>query len=226
MNSRYLRMVVLGTIGVGLTLSQQACTPEPAPPTAAPASAVPTGSALDSTPEQTSGAAPQPTREIPDEPGSGGQNVKAGSTPGCLNKDINLSVTGQDVHDGYRTGLVHLANISDHTCKLQGNFAVALVNAANETVDVPTKFVNQPGKAVTVVIQRGGGAYAGIKWSVCDKNDDDCGVGNSLKWNLQSSGSGKFAELAEFPAPEKHDLTMGSLQIGTIQPSHVGVVAW
>jgi uncharacterized protein DUF4232 len=232
MNSRYLRVVVLGTIAVGLALSQQACTPELGPTTAAPGSAAPTaptatkpGTARDATPGQ--------TREIPYEPeddstGSGGQDVEAGSVPGCLNKDIDLTVTGQDqdVNGDHRSGLVNLINISDHACKLRGHFAVALINAADETVEVPTEMVNEPGEAVTVVVQRGGGAYAGIKWTVCDKDDVDCGVGNSLRWNLQSSGSGKSAKLEDFPAPEKHSLTMGSLQIGTIQPIRVGVVAW
>ena len=35
MNSRYLRMVVLGTIGVGLALSQQACSNNAVAPVAA-----------------------------------------------------------------------------------------------------------------------------------------------------------------------------------------------
>ncbi len=221
MNSRYLRMVVLGTIAVGLALSQQACTPVST--TAVPGSAAPSASTASTAtkPGQSGAAAPKPA-------GSGGKDVEAGSVPGCLNKDIDLTVTSQDqaVVGGSDHGLVNLVNISDHVCKLRGNFAVALTNAAGETVEVPTKLVDQPGEAVTVVIQRGGGAFAGIKWTVCDKDDAGCGVGNSLRWNLQSSGSGKDAKLEDFPAPEKNLLTMGSLQIGTIQPDHVGVVAW
>jgi len=231
MNPRYLRIVVLGTITAGLALSQQACSAEVTPTTAAPGSAAPTattavkpGPAGAATPKQTRKATPQPTTDIPYEP----EDNPASSVPGCLNKDINLSVTAQDQigQDKYHYGLVHLANISGHTCKLRGNFAVALVNAAKENVEVPTKLVNQPGKAITVNVQRGGGAWAGIRWTACDKSDLDCGAGNSLKWNLQSTGNGKFAELADFPAPEKSNLTMGSLQIGTIQPIRDGVVAW
>jgi hypothetical protein len=224
MNSRHLRMVVVGTIAVGLALSQQACTPVPttaAPGSAAPSAPTATTASTAPKPGQNGDTAAKPA-------GSGGKDVEAGSVPGCLNKDIDLTVTSQDqaVIGGSNHGLVNLVNISDHVCKLRGNFAVALTNAAGETVKVPTKLVNQPGKAVTVVIQRGGGAFAGIKWTVCDKGDADCGVGNNLRWNLQSSGSGKDAKLQDFPAPEKNLLTMGSLQVGTIQPIRVGVVAW
>ena len=227
MNSRYLRMVVLGKIGVGLALSQQACSNIAAGPVAAaPSQTSPEGADNASvTPKAPSDS--QDSDDSGKSNGSGASNGKS-TVPGCLNNDVTLNVTFQPqaISGNHRSGLVTVTNSSDHTCKVRGHFAIALINPAGETVDVPLKFVDQPGKAVTVSLRPGTSAFAGIKWTVCDKGDSDCRVGNSLRYNLQSSGHGKVAELEGFPPAEKNAITMGSLQIGTLQPSRQGVVAW
>lgn len=228
MNSRHLRMVVLGTFGVGLALSQQACTNG----SAAPVAAAPTQTSPDR-----AGSAPATPRTTSDSPDTGDSpktldsdnaTAKPSTVPGCLNDDVTLSVTFQPqaVSGDHRSGLVSVVNTSDHTCKVRGHFAIAPVNSAGETTDVPLELVDQPGKAVTINLKPRTGAFAGIKWTACDKAAGDCRVGNSLKYNLQSSGTGKFAELEEFPAPEKNAIAMSSMQIGTFQPSTQGVVAW
>jgi uncharacterized protein DUF4232 len=228
MNSRYLRMVVLGTIGVGLALSQQAC----ANNAAAPVAAAPTQASPE--PDGSASAAPKVTSDSPDSDdsdkanGSGGSTGKTSTVSGCLNNDVTVNVTFQPqaISGNHRSGLVTVTNSSRHTCKVRGHFAIAPINPAGETVEVPLDLVDQPGKAVTINLKPGTSAFAGIKWTVCDKADSDCRVGNSLRYNLQSSGNGKVAELEGFPRPEANAITMRSLQIGTLQPSRQGVVAW
>jgi uncharacterized protein DUF4232 len=228
MNSRPLRMVVLGTIGVGLALSQQACANDAAAPVAAAPS--------QTSPERAASASvePEATTDSGDSPdadrveGSGGSTGKTSAVPGCLNNDVTLNVTFQPqaVAGNHRSGLVTVTNSSDHTCKVRGHFAIALINPADEDAGVPLEMVDQPGEAITVKLKPRTSAFAGIKWTVCDKGDSACHVGNSLRYNLQSSGHGKAAELEEFPAAEKNAITMTSLQIGTLQPIRTGVVAW
>jgi hypothetical protein len=228
MNSRYLRMVVLGTIGVGLALSQQAC----ANNAAAPVAAAPTQTSSESpdsasvTPKAPS--EPQDSEDSGKAPGSGGSNGKKSALPGCLNNDVTVNVTFQPqaIRGSHRSGLVTVTNSSDHTCKVRGHFAIAPINPANETIDIPQELVNQPGKPVTINLKPGTSAFAGIKWTVCDKADSDCRAGNSMRYNLQSSGKGKVAELEGFPPAEANAITMSSMQIGTLQPSRQGVVAW
>ena len=229
MNSRYLRMVVLGTIGVGLALSQQAC----ANNAAAPVAAAPTQTSSESSEDSASvtpkaPGKPQDSEDSGQAPGSGGSNGKKSTLPGCLNNDVTVNVTFQPQASAgkHRSGLVTVTNSSDHSCKVRGHFAIAPINPANETIDVPQELVNQPGRPVTVNLKPGTSAFAGIKWTVCDKADSGCRVGNSMRYNLQSSGHGEVAELEGFPRPEKNDITMSSIQIGTLQPSRQGVVAW
>jgi hypothetical protein len=52
------------------------------------------------------------------------------------------------------------------------------------------------------------------------------GAGNPLRFNLQASTDGDVAELEGFPNPAAGDITMKSLQIGSLQPIRQGVVAW
>jgi hypothetical protein len=44
--------------------------------------------------------------------------------------------------------------------------------------------------------------------------------------SLEASTDGDVAELEGFPDPAAGDITMKSLQIGSLQPSRQGVVAW
>jgi hypothetical protein len=223
MNSRYLRMVVLGTIGVGLALSQQACANNAAAPTQTSPESSDSASVTPKAPSE-----PQDSEDSGKAPGSGGSNGKKSTVPGCLNNDVTVNVTFQPqaIAGDHRSGLVTVTNSSDHTCKVRGHFAIAPINPANETIDIPQELVNQPGKPVTVNLKPGTSAFAGIKWTVCDKADSDCRAGNSMRYNLQSSGKGKVAELEGFPPAEANAITMSSLQIGTLQPSRQGVVAW
>ena len=236
MTSRYRRMAVLGTIGVALAISQQACANDASETPAAPVTASPT----QTTPTRSGNTSATATSE-PRDSGSSGERgdpdeadvpgAPAGkpiTVPGCLNGDVKVEVTFQPqaVRGKHRLGLVAVTNTSNHTCKVRGHFAMLLVNAADEPVDVPREDVDEPGKAVTVVVKPGRSAFAGIKWTVCDKAASDCGVGNSMRYNLQKSTDGRAAELIDFPTADNNALVMSSLQIGTLQPSSQGVVAW
>lgn len=122
--------------------------------------------------------------------------------------------------------LLQLTNKSAHTCRIYGWAGVALVNAAGENVPVPTRKVAQPGAPLAADLRPGETASAGIKWSVCDKGSADCPAGNTLTVTLPGRSTAVAANLSGFPAAEKSDITIKSLQIGSVQPSRQGVVAW
>jgi hypothetical protein len=125
-----------------------------------------------------------------------------------------------------RMAMLQLTNTSGAKCRLKGWASVKLVNASGATVDLPIALVNQPGGATTVDLPPGTTASAGVKWTVCTKSGADCPVGNSMDVVLPNNGGTKGAALDGFPAPERSDITVKSMQIGTIQPSREGVVAW
>jgi eukaryotic-like serine/threonine-protein kinase len=77
-----------------------------------------------------------------------------------------------------------------------------------------------------MVLRPGGGAFQGIKWQACDRAEPDCPTGNSLWGSLEAAGPGVAATLEGFPSPLRSDITMSSLELGTLQPSPQGTVAW
>lgn len=151
-----------------------------------------------------------------------------GQVAPCTAADIKPTVIGQAqrTSGATRMAIVELTNASAHPCRLEGWASVTLVDAAGQLVQVPTVKVAQPGAPVPVDLAPGTSASAGIKWTACDKASADCPTGNGLQVGLPRSTSTRDAELSEFPAAEKSDITMKSLQLGSIQPSHQGVVAW
>jgi hypothetical protein len=146
----------------------------------------------------------------------------------CTATGIKADLIGQSQASTATTrmAMLQLTNTSAHPCRLYGWAGVTLTNAAGETVPVPTTKVSQPGAPTTADLPPGTTASAGIKWTICDKGASDCPVGNGLMVSVPGGTATVPANLTEFPAPEKSDITMKSLQIGSIQPSKQGVVAW
>jgi hypothetical protein len=185
-----------------------------------PASTTPTGAATTATSAPATsagGATPSASSD-----GSGTSGAAA-----CTTKDVEVTITAQPGGSAaVQRGLVAVTNTAKRPCKVHGWLTIALVNAADEPVDVPTKKVDEPGPAEDVTIPPGTTAFAGIKWTVCDKADTVCGVGNTIRYDLGRSATGPAAKLDGFPDAEKSGITMKSLQIGTLQPAAQGVVAW
>ncbi|MGA5300862.1 DUF4232 domain-containing protein [Nucisporomicrobium flavum] len=150
------------------------------------------------------------------------------AAPVCRTRDLTAVVTWQPQGDTTQThrGLITLSNKKKNSCTVDGWAAISLVNAADEVVPVNTSQVNQPGKPVKITLKPGASAWAGIKWTACDKSDSSCGAGNTLRFNLEASTDGDVAQLEGFPRPEDSNITMKRLQIGSLQPSNQGVVAW
>jgi hypothetical protein len=196
-----------------------------------------------SSPSETSPVAPSPTDVAPStsdapiatppatSPATPAAPVDGGTpaaAPACTTADIKVTLTEQPQRreGDSRMALVHLANVSSRTCNVGGWPVITLVNAANEAVTVPTKNVAEPGESVPADLAPGGGAFAGIKWTICDKAAAECPTGNTIKVGLTKGGPLVVAALEGFPNAEQSGLTFKSLQVGTIQPSNQGVVAW
>ena len=169
----------------------------------------------------------------PAKPAGDGSGVTVSASPPtkvrlCTDADITVAISAQgDVTTaGTQKGLVNVANKSRTSCRVDGRAFIHLYNAADERVDVPATSVDQPGPAVAITLRPGGGAFQGIKWRACDRDDADCPTGNTIRASLRSSAQGVVAGLDGFPAPEDSRITMSSLQLGTLQPSRQGVVAW
>ncbi|SNT56156.1 Protein of unknown function [Streptosporangium subroseum] len=198
--------------------------------TSSPVAPTTAGSASDTSPVTSTptGVAPSvgddPTATSPAPVGDG----TPAAVPACTATDITVTLTEQPQRreGDSRMALVQLTNASSRTCSVGGWLVITLVNAADQAVNVPTKDVAEPGESVPADLAPGTGAFAGIKWTICDKAATDCPTGNTIKVGLAKGGPLVAATLEGFPNPEQSGITFKSLQVGTVQPSNQGVVAW
>ncbi|TDO36597.1 serine/threonine protein kinase [Paractinoplanes brasiliensis] len=206
----------------------------PPPSSGAPTLADPATPTRSATPARSAAPAgpAEPTRSATANPAGAGvtaEPLPTGKARLCTNADIKVSISAQSENPtavGTQRGLISVANRSGTPCRVDGRAFVRLYNAADEPVTVPTTTVDEPGEAVDILLEPGGGAFQGMKWQACDRDSSDCPTGNSLRGSLVRSSPGVVAELLGFPDPNRSQLTIGSLRLGTLQPSTQGVVAW
>ena len=171
--------------------------------------------------------APTGTTTAP-EPATGGTTAPAepaagGTAAACAPADVSADLTLQP---GGTRGLLAVTNTSGSACQVSGSPGVRLLNPAAEPVPLRVSKVDQPGPAEPVVLEPGRTAFGGLKWTGCEKSSASCGAGNAIEVELPGASAWTGVELQGFPTPEKVAITMRSIQVGTLQPSNQGVVAW
>lgn len=141
---------------------------------------------------------------------------------------MSATVTGQGPFTvgAQVRAMIMITNTSDQACRIKGWTGVRLLNAADEAVPIKVRKVEQPGPAVTIDLKPGVSAPAGMKWTQCDKGDETCFAGNTLEIRLPGGGAAIRTGLSDFPAPERSGIAMKSVEVGPLQLSRQGVVAW
>ncbi|WIM97360.1 DUF4232 domain-containing protein [Actinoplanes oblitus] len=187
---------------------------------------------------QPTAAAPATTKATPAKAApTGTASTKAAATTAattavtggkCRDADLRTTITRQTEGTASPAyGMVTLTNGGKHSCTVDGWISVAPVNAANEVIEVPTRKVEMPGPAETLTVKPGTSVFVGLKWVPCPTGDDNCGWGNSLRYSVRGPATGgPFATLEEFGDPERNEIRMKSLQIGTYQPTVHTIVGW
>ncbi|MBG0563139.1 DUF4232 domain-containing protein [Actinoplanes aureus] len=169
------------------------------------------------------GACARPADSVP----GSAANAAAPRYELCGISDVSVTIAAQPSTETAQTALVTLTNTGTDTCSVDGWLSIMLVNVANNQVKVPTILVDQPGPAAEVPLAGGESAYAGIKWTACAKGEAKCSAGNALRYDLAVATVGLPAVMEGFPKNRKrNNLTMRSLEIGSLQATRTGVTDW
>jgi hypothetical protein len=195
-------------VAVVAPLALAACTASTKPATSEPNPATPTSTA---TAASSTGTA------------AGGSQAAS-----CKAQDVKVEMMMQAQRSTPTTlmALLQVTNKSAQACRMVGWATVALWNAANRPVDVPSGNVLEPSGPTPIDLAPGSTASAGVRWTFCDKGKADCPAGNTLKVRLPGDTTDVIAKLTDFVGTDGNNITMAGLQIGTLQPSAQGVVAW
>ncbi|SDY95789.1 Protein of unknown function [Amycolatopsis xylanica] len=170
----------------------------------------------------TTAAAPSPSSstETPVAPAAAKKPVEAEKT--CTIKaDLNTQPDGGKA-------LLALTNTGTGPCTLQGWPTVGFLAANDSAIKVPVKKVDQPGAGPKIVLEPGRSAFAGVKWTTCDKGEDTCFVATTVKVTAPGTTKPVVADFigAEGGGQKVTQLPVSSVEVGTLQPSTQGVVAW
>jgi hypothetical protein len=121
-----------------------------------------TGSAVSSSPPQSSTSARHSTAATPAATGSDRCHVAD------LKADVQLQKDG--------SAMAILTNKGSRTCSVNGYLNYRGLLADNSAVAVTTKHEAHPGAPVPVTLKPGTSAFSGVKWTSCDKADASCKV--------------------------------------------------
>ncbi|WP_051799119.1 DUF4232 domain-containing protein [Catenuloplanes japonicus] len=163
----------------------------------------------------------------PAEPSTGSSTAATGAAvPGdpCTGEDIKVDATLMKAG----IALLAITNTSTTACRISGWPKLTLLAADNSALTVPVREVPQPGPATPSDLDPGESAFAGVKWTNCDKAAAGCAVVTTLTVAPEGGGSPVVAKITgvEGGSQTVPELPLSALEVGTIQPSSQGVIAW
>ncbi|HEY4023105.1 MAG TPA: DUF4232 domain-containing protein [Pseudonocardiaceae bacterium] len=125
-------------------------------------------------------------------------------------------------------GLLSVQNNGSTKATINGSPTLTFLNAANETLSVPTKNVNIPGAATSITLAPGENAFAGVKWTDGDKASASTFVATTLKVTPPGSTVPVVANVIGTSGKKQtyYEFDITSVQVGTLQPTTQGVLVF
>ncbi|WFE21226.1 DUF4232 domain-containing protein [Solwaraspora sp. WMMD937] len=158
-----------------------------------------------------------------DPSGAGSDAPDDGGTAACASTDLAVDVIFQKAG----VAMLTLTNDSAAPCQLDGWVTLAFERADRSPVDVAQRQVEQPGPPVATDLDPGESAFAGVKWATCDPASTDCAVATTVRVGAPGDSTTVVARTVGLDGEEAvGELPVADVQIGSIQPSTQGVVAW
>ncbi|MCX2728706.1 DUF4232 domain-containing protein [Saccharopolyspora sp. NFXS83] len=146
------------------------------------------------------------------------------SASNCSAEDFEITMQAQP--DG-GVFLLQMKNTSDESCELGGWVDVTPTNMAGQPIDTPTENVNLPGPDANLTLEPGKSAFSGVKIELAEQSDPDAQVASGFTAtpsDMQGEAAVEVSGLNGGGSPM--EIAIKSMQIGTLQPSPQGVVAF
>ncbi|WP_025356515.1 DUF4232 domain-containing protein [Kutzneria albida] len=125
-------------------------------------------------------------------------------------------------------GLLTLTNSGTEPVTVQGWVRLTWLSANGKALQVPSRNVKIPGEGPAIPLKPGTTAFAGVKWEVGDKADASAYVATGLQLTTPSGAATLPVTLVgtDGKPATNYQLVAKSAQIGSLQPSSQGVVAF
>ncbi|MFI9363449.1 DUF4232 domain-containing protein [Kitasatospora sp. NPDC053057] len=146
------------------------------------------------------------------------RSTVARCTTGELRATVQLQAAG--------SAMVILENKGGHTCTLFGYPGYRGLRADNRPEALAVKRAPHPGPPEKVTLKPGTAAFAGLKWSACQKSDRSCHVISGLQLTPPDETKQLTAKVLGLDGKPVTQLTVSAagLTTGSLQPVSQGVV--
>ncbi|MFE9399274.1 DUF4232 domain-containing protein [Streptomyces flavidovirens] len=136
-----------------------------------------------------------------------------------LKADITIQKAG--------SALVALTNKSNRTCTVEGYLTYGGLRADNTPISVSTHRVPHPGPPVLSTLKPGETAFSGLKWTTCNRADENCKVLFSVIVMPPGDKARIIATVLGMdgkPVNDGLEVRADGFTTGSLQPSNQGVL--
>ncbi|GAA3354102.1 DUF4232 domain-containing protein [Saccharopolyspora gregorii] len=150
------------------------------------------------------------------------------SASNCSAEDFAFTMQAQPSDAGStKMFLLQMENTSDKSCELGGWADVTPTNMAGEKIDAPSENVNEPGPDQNLTLEPGKSAFSGVKIVSAEKSDPDAPVASGFTAEPTDMQGEANVDVKDLNGESGTlELAVKSMQIGTLQSSPQGVVAF
>ncbi|WP_329580671.1 DUF4232 domain-containing protein [Kitasatospora sp. NBC_01250] len=143
----------------------------------------------------------------------------------CHTGDLTVDVQLQPSSILPDSAMVLVTNKSSRTCTVYGYLGYGGLRADNSPMVVKTNRVAYPGAPMATTLKPGDSAFAGLKWSSCDKADPNCNVLAGLTVTPPDETTQVTANVLSVDGKPVDQLLVSAagFTVGSLQPTHEGV---
>lgn len=146
------------------------------------------------------------------------------SASNCSAEDFEITMQAQP--DG-GVFLLGMKNTSDKACQLGGWVNLTPTNMAGQPMATPTENVNMPGPDQNLTLDPGKTAFSGVKVELSDQSDPDAEVATGFTATPSDMTGTVNVQVSDTNGGDSPlELPIKNLQVGTLQASPQGVVAF
>jgi hypothetical protein len=232
---RITKAAAVAASTVALALGAVACNDDGSsnsgnPPATAAVSAAPGGAHSPST----SGGSGNGTGSGNGSGSSGGSSAGGGTAKPvpaadrCRTDELKASLQFEPPIGNMTSALLKLSNVGKRTCEVTGYPGLGGLRADNSQIDLKTTrvpFPFPPTSQYSTVLKPGANAFAGLKWSPCDKGDASCQVVTGMVVTPPDQTTQVNADISglENKPVDQFTISPQGITVGTLQPT-VGVL--
>ncbi|MFR9730430.1 DUF4232 domain-containing protein [Saccharopolyspora sp. MS10] len=146
------------------------------------------------------------------------------SASNCAAEDFEITLQPQPNGGVF---LLEMKNTSEKSCEIGGWVDLTPLNMANQPTDAEGERLDHPGPPQDITLEPGRSAFSGVKVELSGQGDPDAQVASGFTAAPSDMAGEVNVDVKDLDGGDSPvELPIKSFQVGTLQPSPQGVVAF